>query len=189
MPAAEPAAVTRALVDAVRGIRYDDIPEEAREVARHCLLDFLGTALAGSRQALTEILVSEIVRNEAACEARLIGRCERASRLTAALVNGAAGHALDFDDTHTTMGGHPSVPVLPALLALGDAERAHGRALLTALVVGIELECRLGALLGFGHYAAGFHSTGTVGTFGAAAACAHLLGLDEHAWSQALGLA
>jgi len=189
MAADEPASVTRALVEAVRGIRYDDIPDEAREVACHCTLDFLGSALAGSHEALTDILVSEIVRSEAAREARLIGRSERASRLTAALVNGAAGHALDFDDTHTTMSGHPSVPVLPALLALSDAERIHGRALLTALVAGIELECRLGALLGFGHYAAGFHSTGTVGTFGAAAACAHLLGLDEDAWSQALGLA
>jgi len=189
MAADEPASVTRALVEAVRGIRYDDIPDEAREVARHCTLDFLGTALAGSHEALTDILVSEIVRSEAAREARLIGRSERASRLTAALVNGAAGHALDFDDTHTTMAGHPSVPVLPALLALGEAERVDGRALLTALVAGIELECRLGALLGFGHYVAGFHSTGTVGTFGAAAACAHLLGLDENAWARALGLA
>jgi 2-methylcitrate dehydratase PrpD len=185
----EPGSVTRALIEAVRGIRYDDIPGEAREVARHCTLDFLGTALAGSREALTDILVSEVVRSEAAREARLIGRPERASRLTAALVNGAAGHALDFDDTHTTMAGHPSVPVLPALLALGEGERVDGRALLTALVAGIELECRLGALFGFGHYVAGFHSTGTVGTFGAAAACAHLLGLNGDAWSHALGLA
>jgi 2-methylcitrate dehydratase PrpD len=119
----------------------------------------------------------------------LIGRPERATRLTAALVNGAAGHALDFDDTHTTMSGHPSVPVLPALLALGETERAGGRALLAALVAGVELECRLGALLGFGHYAAGFHATGTIGTFGAAAACAHLLGLDEQGWLNAVGLA
>jgi len=104
-------------------------------------------------------------------------------------VNGAAGHALDFDDTHTTMSGHPSVPVMPALLALGETDGADGRTLLAALVAGIELECRLGALLGLGHYAAGFHATGTVGTFGAAAACAHLLGLDEQGWLNALGLA
>ncbi|HVO27673.1 MAG TPA: MmgE/PrpD family protein [Candidatus Margulisiibacteriota bacterium] len=181
--------MTRALVDAVRGLRYDAIPEDAREVARHCLLDFLGTTLAGAREPLADILVEQIVRAEGATEAGLIGRRERATRLTAALVNGAAGHALDFDDTHTTMSGHPSVPVLPALLALGETEGAGGRALLAALVAGIELECRLGALLGFGHYAAGFHSTGTVGTFGAAAACAHLLGLDENGWLNALGLA
>jgi 2-methylcitrate dehydratase PrpD len=182
-------SVTRALFETVCGLRYDAIPEDAREVARHCLLDFLGTTLAGAREPLVDILVEQIVRVEGATEAALIGRGERATRLTAALVNGAAGHALDFDDTHTTMSGHPSVPVLPALLALGETEHADGRSLLAALVAGVELECRLGALLGFGHYAAGFHATGTVGTFGAAAACAHLLGLDEQGWLNALGLA
>jgi 2-methylcitrate dehydratase PrpD len=177
------------LVEAVRGIRYDDIPDDAREAARHCLLDFLGTALAGSREPLADILVEAIVRGEAGTEAGLVGRPDRATRLTAALVNGAAAHALDFDDTHATMSGHPSVPVLPALLALGETERAGGRALLAALVAGVEVECRLGALLGMGHYAAGFHATGTLGTFGAAAACAHLLGLDEAGWLRAFGLA
>ena len=184
--------VTLALVEAVRGIRYDEIPQEARETAHHCLLDFFGVALAGSREPLVDILVGEVVRGEAvgkAGEAGIIGRPERATRLTAALVNGAAGHALDFDDTHTTMIGHPTGPVLPALLALAETEGADGRALLAALVAGVELECRVGAMLGGMHYAAGFHTTGTVGTFGAAAACAHLLGLEEEGWLCALGLA
>jgi 2-methylcitrate dehydratase PrpD len=87
------------------------------------------------------------------------------------------------------MNGHPTVPVLPALLALVAGEATTGRALLTALVAGIELECRLGVLLGAPHYEVGFHSTGTLGTFGAAAACAHLLGLDAGQWVQAMGLA
>src|SRR5437763_11304455 len=84
------------------------------------------------------------------------------------------------------MSGHPSAPVVPALLALAEKEGARGADLLAALVAGIELECRLTALLGPGHYAAGFHSTATVGAFGAAAACAHLLGLDEERWLHAL---
>lgn len=180
---------TLALVRAVRGIGWDQIPDAAREVARHCLLDFLGVAIAGSREPLTEILVREIAAGEASSQAGLIGRQERASRLSAALINGAAGHAFDFDDTHMTMGGHPSVPVIPAILALGESLGSSGRELLQALVVGIELECRLGALLGGRHYAIGFHSTGTLGTFGAAAACAHLLELDEGRWLHALGLA
>jgi len=180
---------TRAVVERVRGIRYEEIPDEIRETARHCLLDFMGTSLAGSREPLTEILVREVVREEEVSEATLIGRPERTSREKAALVNGAAGHALDFDDTHTVMGGHPSVPVLPALLALAESTGASGRDLLSALVAGVEVECRVGSLLGIGHYALGFHTTGTVGTFGAAAACAHLLGLDEQAWLHALGLA
>ena len=183
------AGATLALVRAVRGIRHDAIPADALEVARHCLLDFLGCALAGSREPLTEILVESVARTEDGARATLIGRSERAGRLSAALVNGAAGHALDFDDTHTVMSGHPSVPLLPALLALAESEGADGPRLLAALVAGIELECRLGALLGPGHYAAGFHATATVGAFGAAAACAHLLGLDEERWLHALGIA
>jgi len=178
---------TLALVRVVRGIRGDEIPPDALEVARHCLLDFLGCALAGSREPLTDILVASVAQDGA--PATLIGRRERAPWVGAALVNGAAGHALDFDDTHTVMSGHPSAPVVPALLALAEREGADGPHLLAALVAGIELECRLAALLGPGHYAAGFHATATVGTFGAAAACAHLLGLDEERWLHALGIA
>ncbi len=182
-------SLTRALVGSVRGLRFEDVPEEAREVGRHCLLDFLGCAIAGSREPLVEILVNAVARGEGSSEAALVARSERASRLTAALVNGAAGHALDFDDTHMAMNGHPSVPVLPALLTLAESEKACGRSLLTALVAGIELECRLGILLGLRHYDVGFHTTGTIGTFGAAAACAHLLRLDEDGWLRAIGLA
>ena len=87
------------------------------------------------------------------------------------------------------MSGHPSAPVLPALLALVESEGARGPDLLAALVAGIELECRLGALLGPGHYAAGFHATATLGAFGAAAACARLLDLDEERWLHAMGIA
>ena len=165
------AGATLALVRAVRGIRCEEIPADALEVARHCLLDFLGCALAGSREPLTGILVESVAETEGGGRATLIGRPERATRLGAALVNGAAGHALDFDDTHTVMSGHPSAPVVPALLALVESEGARGPDLLAALVAGIELECRLAALLGPGHYAAGFHATATVGAFGAAAAC------------------
>src|SRR5215467_8918609 len=181
--------ITRALVDAAQVVRWEELPEEPREVARHCLLDFLGVALAGAREPLTEILIDAVVHHETSSEAGLLGRAERASRLSAALVNGAAAHALDFDDTHTAMNGHPSVPVLPALLALAETEAASGERLLAALVAGIELECRLASVLGPGHYAVGFHSTATLGAFGAAAACAHLLGLDGEQWTRALGLA
>jgi 2-methylcitrate dehydratase PrpD len=182
-------SLTRALVDAVCSLRYEDLPDDVREVGRHCVLDFLGCALAGAAEPPVEILVATVVRPERSTEAALIGRPERAARLTAALVNGTAGHALDFDDTHTRMNGHPSAPVLPALLALAETENADGCRFLTALVAGIELECRLGALLGGRHYEIGFHSTGTVGTFGAAAACAHLLGLEGDGWLHAIGIA
>src|SRR5439155_376309 len=104
----------------------------------------LGCALAGSREPLTGILLESVAETEGSGRATLIGRPERATRLGAALVNGAAGHALDFDDTHTVMSGHPSAPVVPALLALVESEGARGPDLLAALVAGIELECRVG---------------------------------------------
>lgn len=181
--------VTRALVEHARAIRYDDIPETALEATRHCLLDFLGCAVAGASEELTQVLVREVVVPEGARQAGLLGRSERATAQTAALVNGSAGHALDYDDTHSAMGGHPSVPVIPALLALAETRDASGRDFLAALAAGFELQARLGRVIGGGHYAAGFHTTGTVGTFGAAAACAHLLGLTEAQWCNALGLA
>jgi 2-methylcitrate dehydratase PrpD len=181
--------ITAALVDAVRGLRYANLPAEAKEVARHCVLDLVGVTIAGAREPLVEMLVDVVARAERASEAGLIGREERATRATAALVNGAAGHALDFDDTNTSMMGHPTVPVLPALLALAEGTPVRGSEVVTALVAGIELECRLAALLGTAHYDVGFHSTATLGTFGAAAACAHLLGLDGDAWLRAMGLA
>jgi 2-methylcitrate dehydratase PrpD len=182
-------SLTRALIGSVRGLRFEDLSEEAREVARHCLLDFVGCAIAGSGEPLVGILVDAVARGEGSSEAGLLGRRERCSRLTAALVNGAAGHALDFDDTHLSMVGHPTVPVAPALLALAEREAVDGRRLLTALVAGIELECRLGLLVGQRHYDLGFHTTATLGAFGAAAACAHLLGLDAERFEIALGLA
>src|SRR5881296_1821772 len=120
------AGATVALVRAVRGIHNEDIPADALEVARHCLLDFLGCALAGAREPLTGILVESVARTEDGVRATLIGRHERATRLGAALINGAAGPALDFDDTHTVMRGDPSVPVVPALLALAESEGARG---------------------------------------------------------------
>ena len=109
--------------------------------------------------------------------------------LSAALVNGAAGHALDYDDVNMAMPGHPSVAILPGLLALAELRRSSGREVITAFVAGYETACRIGAAMQPGHYNLGFHSTGTVGAFGAAAACARLLGLDAEATAMALGIA
>jgi len=185
----EEMGVTRALAHQARRIKWQEIGEDAREVARHCLLDFLGVGLAGTSEPLVKILVDSVVRGEGSSQASLIGRKERATELTAALVNGAAVHALDFDDTHLTLNGHPSVPVLSALLPLCESSTVSGEQLLEAVVAGVEFECRLAAIMGLKHYTAGFHATGTLGTFGAAAACAQLLHLDEQQWLNTLGLA
>ncbi len=180
--------ITRALARSVGRLELADLSDEAREVARHCLLDTLGCAVAGASEELTEILVAEVAATEGSQVARLVGRTERASPRTAALVSGAAAHALDYDDTHMRMSGHPSVPVLPALLALSETRPLTGAELVTALVVGIETETRLGALMNPDHYKSGFHATGTLGVVGAAAACARAMSLDEDRFCHALAL-
>jgi 2-methylcitrate dehydratase PrpD len=109
---------------------------------------------------------------------------------SAAIVNGAAAHALDFDDVNLAMPGHPSVAILPALLALAQERGSSGADVLTAFIAGYELQCRLGKTIAPGHYdGLGFHATATVGSFGSAAACAHLLGLDGDQFATALGIA
>src|SRR5436190_617499 len=168
---------TAALVDLIADIGAQSMPPAARTVARHSLLDWFGCAIAGSREPLSQVMLREIAPLDAG-DATLVGRCERTGMLTAALVNGAMSHALDFDDTHTLMSGHPSVPVVPAVLAVAERDRISGEALISAIVAGVEVECRLGALVNPGHYDAGFHATGTLGAFGAAAAAAQIVGLD-----------
>jgi 2-methylcitrate dehydratase PrpD len=181
--------ITRELARGACKLEFADIPAEAREVARHGLLDTLGCAVAGATEELVDVLVDELVRSEGSGAARLLGRIECASARTAALVNGAAAHALDYDDTHMRMSGHPSVPVLPALLALAESQTLTGAELVTAYIAGVETEARAGALMNPRHYSAGFHATGTLGTLGAAAACARALALDEERASHALALA
>jgi 2-methylcitrate dehydratase PrpD len=159
------------------------------ELARQCVLDYLGVALAGAQDPLVQILLDETAEAGGSPQARIIGHSERLPTLSAALVNGAAAHALDYDDVNMAMPGHPSVAILPGLLALSELKGSSGREVITAFVAGYETACRVGAALQPGHYNLGFHSTGTVGSFGAAAACARLLGLDTETTAMALGIA
>lgn len=181
--------VTRQLTRAAMGIRFEDLPPDVVFLAKQCLLDWLGVTLAGVDEPLAAILRDQAAFEGSNPQATLIGDGSMVSLGQAALVNGATSHALDYDDVHMGMSGHPSVPVIPGLLALAEHNRASGREFIAAFVAGYEMECRVGALVMPGHYATGFHATGTLGTFGAAAACAHLLGLDEERTLQALGIA
>jgi 2-methylcitrate dehydratase PrpD len=180
-------SVLEELATTYGAIDHEDIPADVRRAARHCILDWIGCAIAGQDEPLAEILRAELVDGAGPC--RLVGRRETAALLDAALVNGAAGHALDFDDTNLTMSGHPTVPVLPAVLALADVLGSSGREIVTALVVGTEVEVRLNLVLGGGHYARGWHTTGTLGVVGAAAACSRLMGLSPERTAMASALA
>ena len=181
--------LTEALASQAASLRWQDVPPPARDIARQCLLDYLGVAIAGAGEPLVRMLLDEMREAGGAAQASVIAHGAVLPILSAALVNGAAAHALDYDDVNVAMPGHPSVAILPGLLALAELEGASGRELGTAFVAGYETACRIGAALQPGHYGTGFHATGTVGSIGAAAACARLLGLPAAASAAALGIA
>jgi 2-methylcitrate dehydratase PrpD len=181
--------LTRARATQAAALDYDDLSNPARELARQCILDYFGVALAGAGDELVRLLLDELTEAGGAPQASIVGHTRRLPALSAALVNGAAAHALDYDDVNMAMPGHPSVAILPGLLALAELRGSSGREVITAFVAGYETACRIGRALAPGHYNLGFHSTGTIGSFGAAAACARLLGLDAEATAIALGIA
>ena len=166
-----------------------DIPPATLEMAKLCVLDWFGLALAGSREPLSVLLREAALADGALPAATVPGYGRSFSPRQAALVNGAAGHALDYDDVNLAMRVHPTTVILPGLLALAEARRKSGQAVIEAFVAGYEAAGMIGAQLSASHYARGFHATGTIGAFGAAAACAHLLELDEAATARAYGLA
>src|SRR2546426_2224926 len=183
------AELTLAIAEGASALAYADLPAPVRALARQCVLDYLGVGLAGAADPLVRILLDEVTEAAGTPQASIIGHETRLPAVSAALVNGAAAHALDYDDVNMAMPGHPSVAILPGLLALAELRGSSGREVITAFVAGYETACRIGAALQPGHYNLGFHSTGTVGSFGAAAACARLLGLDGEETAMALGIA
>jgi 2-methylcitrate dehydratase PrpD len=181
--------ITDTLAEFLVKTSLEDIPELPRETAKLCLLDWLGVTLAGYREPLGHILFDLSQALGGKPQASLVGRGTKTSVLNAALVNGSVSHALDYDDVHLNMFGHPTVPVAPAAFALGEWRRVPGRKLLEAFCLGFEAECRISAGVFPNHYREGFHATGTLGTFGAAVASAKILGLDRDRMVRALGLA
>ncbi|WP_420404831.1 MmgE/PrpD family protein [Nisaea sp.] len=156
--------------------------------AEDAILDWFAVTLAGSREPLS-LMLAETGREEGHGPARLVGHRDAIGPLNAALVNGAASHALDYDDVNSRMMGHPTVPLVPALLAIADTMTVSGRDFLDAFVVGYETEILAAEMIGYSHYDRGWHTTATIGTLGAAAASARLLGLDGEQAAHALGLA
>lgn len=181
--------LSRALASYSSSLQFDDIPEDVRTVVKHCVLDWLGVTLAGSQQDAGRIVREEALDQGGAPQATLIGDGTRTSIAHAALVNGTASHALDYDDVHFVFFGHPTVTVLPAVLALAERDTRNGRDLITAFVAGVEVGCRVGQYVTDAHYARGHHATGTLGTFSAAAGTARMLGLDADTCATALGIA
>ena len=166
-----------------------DVPAAARAAARDAVQDTVGVALAGAGEPAARI-VQRVARADGgpgACS--VLGTDMTAGPTCAALANGTAAHALDFDDMCWVSLAHPSAPLVAAGLAAGEAAGASGRTLLDAYVVGFEVECALGVVMNPAHYEQGWHCTSTIGAIGAAAAAARVMGLDAGTTGRALSIA
>ena len=177
------------LADRIASVSYGSLPDDALHWARVAILDTVGVTLAGASEPCARIAARVLTSGAATGPSLIFGTDHRATPLDAALINGTASHALDFDDCSNTLGGHPSAPILPALFALAETYDVDGRAFITAYITGFETEARISRGINFHHYEKGWHPTATIGVFGAAAACAHLLRLPPDRIAVALGLA
>ncbi len=187
--AAAPGEVTRTLARYLVAAKPGDLPENVRREGVRTLVNWVGCALGGSKEDAVSNSLAALTPIYPGGKTTILGRREKLDPLHAALVNGISSHVLDFDDTHLKTVIHPAGPVAPALLALAEQQKVTGLELLHALVLGCEVECRIGNAVYPQHYDVGWHITGSVGPFGAAAATGKLLGLDEQKMLWALGLA
>jgi 2-methylcitrate dehydratase PrpD len=189
MDSGAPTPVMDALVDFVLGLETAALPAPVVEAATRSLTDWLGTAVRGAAEPLADAIGAVVAAMGGEPQATIVGRGRRTSALHAALANGAQSHALDFDDTHLPSIVHGAAPVAPVALALGEWRHAGGAAVLAAFVAGFEVETRVGRVIGRKLADRGWHVTGLLGHFGAAAAAGKLLGLDAGRLAHALGIA
>src|SRR5918999_1424343 len=190
-------SLTRYVAEFTLGLSYDDIPENVRTSAIEHILDGYGVGLAGNDEKSHAILRGYSERAGCAGEATIWGTPLKSTAELAALINGLAMHAMDYDDTQLSTNPesvyglltHPTTPALGASSAVAEVVGASGTDLLTAYVAGVEVACRTSDASNPRHYQKGFHSTGTFGAIGAAAAAAKILGLDLDQTLHALGIA
>ena len=177
------------IAERIHAPRYEDLSALALEWTSHAFIDTIGCALAGMAEEAPAILMRIPGVADANGPATLWAAGRQTGVLDAALINGTASHALDYDDVSGVMGGHPSAMLVPSMMALGESLGASGRDLALAYVVGYETECRIARGVHFHHYDKGWHPTATIGIFGTVAAAARLLKLTIDQTAIALGLA
>jgi 2-methylcitrate dehydratase PrpD len=181
--------VTRLLARHLVAAEFESLPANVRHEGLRTFLNWLGCAVGSARHEAVSIAIDAMAPFSGPAQASILGRSERTDVLHAALINGISSHVFDFDDTHLKTVIHPAGPVASAILALAEYKPVSGRDFLHALILGVDVECRIGNAVYPDHYHVGWHITGTTGVFGAAAAVGKLLGLDEQQMVWALGLA
>ncbi|MCA6107100.1 MmgE/PrpD family protein [Bradyrhizobium cenepequi] len=188
MPQDEVSSVSRTLAEFVAATSWADVAREAHD-AKRSILNFFATALGSAHDPAVTTALRTLSPFSGSQTSTIIGRSERFDALCASFVNAISANLLDFDDTHPETIIHPAAPVAAPVLALGQARRLPGCDVLTAFILGVEVECRIGNAVSPRHYARGWHITSTCGIFGAAAACAKLLGLPADGIANAIGIA
>jgi 2-methylcitrate dehydratase PrpD len=181
--------LTRRFARFVCQTRKSDIPDNVTEHAKVALLDWYAVTIAGKDDPLVRRLTRLADQEGGNEQATLLGQGVKKTASQATLINGAASHALDYDDTLMRFLGHPSVTLFPSVLALAEWKEESGAELLAAYIIGFKVGATLGAFAGMRHYLAGWHGTSTMGHLASASACARLLGLDEQQTTYALGIA
>ena len=177
------------LAERALSVKTQSLSPEIIASAKIAMSDTIGVTLLGASSDTAEIARQAAAITEQEGTATILGTTLRANQLDAAFANAVAGHAFDYDDFTELFGGHPSVPILPGLLAVGETTGATGIELIRAYIIGVELETRLALGVHFQHYEKGWHPTSTLGVFGAAAGCAYLLNLDATQTAQAIAIA
>ena len=181
--------VTRILAKFVATHRSRGWSDAVEHEAHRTFLNWVGCAIGGARHAAADAALAAVRELASPPQASILGRGERCDMASAALVNGITSHVFDFDDTHLKTVIHPAGPVAPALLAIAEHTGASGREVIDALVLGVDVECRVGNCIYPDHYDRGWHITGSAGMLGGAAGAARLLKLDEQRTAMALGIA
>ena len=183
------ATLSHGLAGFAVGTDVGAIAESARQVMQLSVLDWVAVAVAGKDEPVARIVRQMVADEGGVGQAGVVGMEGRLPARAAAMANGAASHALDYDDTHFAYFGHPTVVCTSAAFAVAEKTGATEAEALDAALIGAEVACRVGRWLGLAHYQHGFHQTATAGTFGAAMAAARLMGLDVGQARHALGIA
>lgn len=181
--------IVQRFADYVCASRFEDLPAHVVHKTKLLTIDLMGVAIAGVKMDFPRITIDYLSSLRGVEQATLLGAKARVPAVHAALGNGVCGHALDMDDGYRFGGVHSGVAVIPAALAFAEAAKADGKTFLLSVVMGYEIVNRLSQAMNPSHLRRGFHTTGTIGVFGAAAACGVLAGLSRDVMASALGMA
>lgn len=175
------------LVAFITTTTYASLPAEIITLAKQAMIDTLGVSIAGWREDAVQKTIA--VYGEQAGNASLFAQAKKTSEENAALINGTATHVLDYDDASAGVIIHPSAPILAAITPVAERLQSSGQDVITAYAIGTEVMIRIGEIMGVQHYRLGWHATDTLGTIGAAAACAYLEHLNDEQCAHAIAIA